>query len=42
MDILAKILAVFFSILTALGVIPGNIPRTVVLDPVSKEETVVS
>lgn len=42
MDILAKILAVFFSILTALGVIPGNIPRTVVLDPVSKEETVIS
>lgn len=42
MDILAKILAVFFSILTALGVIPDSIPGSVTLDPVSKEETVIS
>ena len=42
MDFIGKFLAVVFSILTALGVMPKNLPKPIVLDNISGEEAVVS
>ena len=40
MDIMSKILAVIFSVITALGIIPRTVPKIVVLDDL-KADTMV-
>ena len=42
MDIMSKVLAVIFSIITALGTIPKTVPKNVVLDDLKTEDTVVT
>ena len=42
MDIMSKILAVIFSVITALGIIPGTVPKIVVLDDLKAEDTVIT
>ncbi len=42
MDFLSKLLAFLFSVITAIGVIPGSVPRIVVLEDIPKNEIVAS
>ncbi len=42
MDFISKFLAVVFSVLTALGIMPKNLPMPVILDNISAEEAVMS
>lgn len=42
MDFIGKFLAIIFSVLTALGIMPKTIPSSVVLEEISCEEIVVS
>ena len=42
MDIMSKILAVIFSVITALGIIPRTVPKIVVLDDLKAEDTVIT
>jgi len=42
MDFLSRILAIIFSIITALGIIPNSVPKLVVLEDIKAEEIVAS